>query len=605
MAGVVTSNLTRITAAESADDPGWIDSSGPGSAQVDDVFVQGAESRGRRVDNTTRSFAFRIASAGTVDLSASNTYVGWWFNNVQPPSIDDSGTAMEATISSSQSADTNIDRWLAFNTTVYPLIGGWQRVWVAINEVTPTNTSGTPVNTALSMFGIRNDQLDIGGTSPNVLVDAIDYLDAGVHTDGVFIFIDEGTVGDPATFADLISADEGTGANEYGVIQTRSGIIYCTARIGFATGTTATIFNDSSFVLIFPSQHTINNDTMGMTFDLTFPETNVDMADAVIKSAGLTQGDIIVTAATGDWDMIRMTLDSIRTIDLTNACSISDTAIVSSGKLNQNSATLSNITVSLAATGQSVAFIIADDLALISNSTFNFSDGHAIEITTAGTYTFTNNKFNNYGSDDTGDAAIFNSSGGQVTINVVGGGDTPTVVPLATTTVNNPKVLTIGGIESGSEARLFDLSDRTELEGDESVEGSVQLAVLVDAGTSYVATDVLTITGGNFSVVAQITVDTVGGSGEVLTFTVTQVGSYSLNPTNPVSHSGGTGSGATFNLTIKGSLVHNFGPLVPAVVAYAHIVHPDFEFLRLDDIVLDADRTLTASQRGDRNFSNP
>ena len=51
--------------------------------------------------------------------------------------------------------------------------------------------------------------------------------------------------------------------------------------------------------------------------------------------------------------------------------------------------------------------------------------GHAIYITTPGSYDYTLNSFNGYGVDTSTDAAIYNNSGGAVTINV-NSGDTPT-----------------------------------------------------------------------------------------------------------------------------------------------------------------------------------
>lgn len=51
--------------------------------------------------------------------------------------------------------------------------------------------------------------------------------------------------------------------------------------------------------------------------------------------------------------------------------------------------------------------------------------GHAIYITSTGTYTYTSNSFVGYGLTGTTDAVIYNNSGGIVTINV-SSGDTPT-----------------------------------------------------------------------------------------------------------------------------------------------------------------------------------
>ena len=68
-----------------------------------------------------------------------------------------------------------------------------------------------------------------------------------------------------------------------------------------------------------------------------------------------------------------------------------------------------------------------------------------------------------------------------------------------------------------------------------------------DGGTGYTASDVLTVVGGT-GTAATITVDTVSGAGAVLTASVTTPGLYSVLPTNPVTVTGGTGTGAGFVL---------------------------------------------------------
>jgi hypothetical protein len=76
---------------------------------------------------------------------------------------------------------------------------------------------------------------------------------------------------------------------------------------------------------------------------------------------------------------------------------------------------------------------------------------------------------------------------------------------------------------------------------------SVATATLVSGGTGYTNNDLLTLVGGTFSQVGQITVDTVS-TGVITTFAVTQIGNYSVQTTNPVAVTGGTGTGATFNI---------------------------------------------------------
>lgn len=72
--------------------------------------------------------------------------------------------------------------------------------------------------------------------------------------------------------------------------------------------------------------------------------------------------------------------------------------------------------------------VTADDPSDIVDCRFiSAGTGHAIELTTPGSYDFDGNTFSGYGADGTTDAAIYNNSGGLVTLTINGGGDVPTV----------------------------------------------------------------------------------------------------------------------------------------------------------------------------------
>jgi hypothetical protein len=76
-------------------------------------------------------------------------------------------------------------------------------------------------------------------------------------------------------------------------------------------------------------------------------------------------------------------------------------------------------------------------------------------------------------------------------------------------------------------------------------------ASIVNDGTTetYVVGDILTVMGGTSAFVCKLRVTAVS-SGAITGIVVAEGGSYTVNPTNPVSHSGGSGAGATFNLTM-------------------------------------------------------
>lgn len=85
---------------------------------------------------------------------------------------------------------------------------------------------------------------------------------------------------------------------------------------------------------------------------------------------------------------------------------------------------------------------------------------------------------------------------------------------------------------------------------DSAQDTSVLLAstTMTGGGNSYQDGDVLLVSGGTFTTQAEITVDTVDGSGVILTFHVSTGGIYTTIPNNPASVSGGNGTGATFTL---------------------------------------------------------
>jgi len=76
--------------------------------------------------------------------------------------------------------------------------------------------------------------------------------------------------------------------------------------------------------------------------------------------------------------------------------------------------------------------------------------------------------------------------------------------------------------------------------------GGVKNVVLTAAGTAYVAGEVITLGGGNSD--ATITIDSVGGSGEITGYSITAAGTGYANGTD-VTVTGGTGTGATFDTT--------------------------------------------------------
>jgi len=144
-----------------------------------------------------------------------------------------------------------------------------------------------------------------------------------------------------------------------------------------------------------------------------------------------------------------MTFDSMSfincTIDVSN-CAMTDCSFTEPPNNNNSLTTNANTTFDECSFG--IKTLSAGNyLCSVANPTIfedcdfvgSSSNGHAIRITTPGTYTFVGNAFTGFGANGTTSAAIYNDSGGLVTLNISDGGSTPTYRngSGATTVINN------------------------------------------------------------------------------------------------------------------------------------------------------------------------
>lgn len=86
----------------------------------------------------------------------------------------------------------------------------------------------------------------------------------------------------------------------------------------------------------------------------------------------------------------------------------------------------------------------------------------------------------------------------------------------------------------------------------------------VGVGSGYSEGDILTVVGGTFAIAATIQVTSVNGTGGLLSVAVEDGGNYTVRPTNPVSTTGGTGTGALLQLVFASPLQSFPGGKPPA-----------------------------------------
>ena len=152
---------------------------------------------------------------------------------------------------------------------------------------------------------------------------------------------------------------------------------------------------------------------------------------------------------------------------------------------NSDSLTLNGASISDCNFQNSNPVIVGNDLGNVSGCSFTRgAAGHAIETSVStGTIAFNNNTFSGYGSDGTSTAAInFTATTGSVTVNVSGAA-VPTFLSAGVTVsfvLSNS--LTLTGLKTNTEIRVYDAGTTTELAGEENnVTGTFNTSVSVSA----------------------------------------------------------------------------------------------------------------------------
>lgn len=290
-------------------------------------------------------------------------------------------------------------------------------------------------------------------------------------TAGQGITLRGGATGDRLLFLDCADADTAS----YGLFRNVGGAFFIEGPVTWGLAANDTYLQENLQTINF-ANFTVNNSTGGATIvaavasdyyrivlaDGTTSVTNIDFTDITFKGVSRdVPFRFTSNLGTGDaYTSLRTVYVFGETITLNTLCTsdsdvFTECVTVVPGGIELTAPTFNNCdaitltatndkisggSTSLHNTAVNVPFITTNDLTKVENHAFDNTagSGHAIEITATGTYTFTGNTFAGYGADASNSAAIYNNSGGLVTINVTGGGGTPTIRngASASTTVN-------------------------------------------------------------------------------------------------------------------------------------------------------------------------
>jgi len=205
------------------------------------------------------------------------------------------------------------------------------------------------------------------------------------------------------------------------------------------------------------------------------------------------------------WDFGGLKIEGAGTVTLQDVTTFEAMTFLACGEILDNGAEVTGCRFTVTdAVGADDGLVSWDSSTDISDSDFvatDLTDGHAIIIETPGTYTFTGLTFTGFGADGTDTAAVYNDSGGAVTINIAGGGNTPTVRngASASTTVQSSVSVTVTAITATGtpiqNARVF---LETSPGGVDIFDGSDGTSLTDSNGevtTSYSGTTPVSVTG--------------------------------------------------------------------------------------------------------------
>lgn len=449
---------------------------------------------------------------------------------------DQLGVQLQGTFVSAVSYDNDTNHIMAFgaedNATFSGRVGYYFgcSTWNLLSNLDAVYVNTTPTASTINIP--VSEQPTLSGyiplwVAPSITLNAVGYRvtvgnvanNAGenVFVDRVFA-IPEGdwpyALSGTCSIAELLTAETNTTTGYYGTLVQSQGIyfFYC----GFVIGRDATTGNASDFTFnetgetfaianlsslsgttqTDHSRWTVRMDATNPSFAMTNCNFQASEPD---KASRVNEVQLVFQGTNGTATMTNCNLLDLDSLILTSSCEI-DGGRVRAVDITQGSADIHDgILVSDTASG--VALINDPTTGASSgiyNTTFVQGDaGHALELPNGGptSYTFSGIKFQGY-TGTTGEnltpnsgstaAAVYNNTGGDVTINIAGGGDSPSIRNGAgsRTFVVNNITIKLTNIENGSEVRVFDSKDTTapyftptEIAGAEDITSGVGTSV--------------------------------------------------------------------------------------------------------------------------------
>jgi hypothetical protein len=483
MAVTLTDRRTIINEADSLTD--W---TGPSELATVDIVESTGAVAGAINEGTDYYVYDQVTS---IDLSDTLIYV-WAFNNALQPGWNTTGGGGRALVLG-DGTDLIAFHMSGSDRDVFKHLEGpvnWQCLVLDGSQISAKNTAGETTvllgsfanfnSATVFTFGanfVTESKALAGGY--NVAVDIMRYGNLGIRITG-------GGTGTEGKWTEIAAADRST-ANQagHGAVRQLQPIAFgLQAPITFGDSGTATnsIFSDSGVAIIFENWD-IGNDKYFLNVEGNSGATNT----FELFNSTITTGGPFVSIDCSSANIDTLVFESVSFVALGNSVSFSNNIPVETGfhavtgctfdgcgQIDPGDVNFENNSISNSTAGATGALLLdADGTGNWANLniTGGTGVGHGIYITAGGSYTFDNIQFSDFGANSTTDAAVYNNSGTSVTINITGGGNTPTVRngSGASTTVLNTVTLLVtvvdsdGNPVSGARVRIEQTSNGTQI----------------------------------------------------------------------------------------------------------------------------------------------
>jgi hypothetical protein len=519
MAVTITDNRTIINEADA--NTGWTTTATLTAANTSPVPIESTNRLGMQVSTSTQNAYVAITSA---NMSSDGFLIYFWISHRAEFDTTANG-GIQIQIGDSAATVNRVGYHVggsdagSFRHETGPV--QWESYVLDTGNLgafSTTTLAGSAVNlvlTAITKVGVVFKTLakSVGGVD-NCFIDISRFLDPS-QNNGAAITITGGTSGDPGTFAEIAAADKLIGNQQaHGVVRQLGAGLYGVQgplRFGNPTGTSSSWFEDQNVTIAFEDRFmTVNkykivivdNGTGTTTFRLGVKvgsgstATGADGCTIIVPSGVGGQFDAATDTDVTDVFIYGSTFDGFtQGISFRSGHEFIGGRILSSGQITAGGATMVNSQVSgSTATSALLWNVNTDTSGLLDGMSYTIgTSGHGIEFgsNTPSSITFNGITFTGYGgtpgsnltsSSGSTDAAVYNNSGKEITINITGSGTTPSVrngagattivvssVPLAVTvidTATNP-------IQTAQVAIYLTSNDSELLNDDTDVNGEV------------------------------------------------------------------------------------------------------------------------------------